>query len=118
MAKESPASPIDGVELADAVQAVREGLAAAAERGAGQSVTFEVGEISMEFSVEIRRDVEAGGRVKAWIVGAGAEASRGSARVHKVAFTLSPKDAATGGTTIVGNERPGSLSRFGSSADR
>src|SRR5690242_2941794 len=78
----------EDVELADAVQAVREGLTSAAARGAGQDLAFEVGEIAMEFTVEIRKDLKGSGGVKAWVVSADAEASRGSTRTHKVAFTL------------------------------
>ncbi|RLU85781.1 hypothetical protein CTZ27_25740 [Streptomyces griseocarneus] len=108
----------DGIELADAVQAVRDGLTAAAARGAGEEVAFDVGPISMEFEVEIRRDVKGSGGVKAWIFSAEAEAARGSARTHRVSFTLTPKDARTGGTLRVGNQRQGGTSRLGGPADQ
>ncbi|MEV4439819.1 trypco2 family protein [Streptomyces sp. NPDC049577] len=110
-------SGFEDIELADAVQAVRDGLMNAATAGAGQDLTFDVGEISMEFTVEIRRDVKGTGGVKAWIVEAGAEGSRGSTRTHKVAFTLTPKDRRTGNGWKVGNDRPGSVSRFGSAGE-
>ncbi|MCQ8774874.1 trypco2 family protein [Streptomyces telluris] len=108
-------SGFEEVELADAVQAVREGLTSAAARGAGQDLAFDVGEIAMEFTVEIRKDAKGSGGVKAWVVSADAEASRGSTRTHKVSFTLTPKDTRTGGSWRVGNERPGGVSRFGPS---
>ncbi|MBB5120390.1 hypothetical protein AF335_10710 [Streptomyces eurocidicus] len=114
MGNDSRFSHLEDVELADAVQAVREGLTTAAARGRGEEIVFDVGEISMEFTVEIRRDVTGKGGVKAWVVSADAEASRGSTRTHRVAFTLTPKDARTGGGLRVGNERPGGVSRFGS----
>ena len=114
MADDSRYSHLDEIELADAVQAVRDGLTTAAARGAGQDVVFEVGEIAMEFTVEIRKDAKGSGGVKAWVVSADAEASRGSTRTHTVSFTLTPKDARTGGSLRVGNDRPGGVSRFGS----
>ncbi|MFI1800754.1 trypco2 family protein [Streptomyces sp. NPDC020379] len=113
MLSDSHHSEIDDIELADAVQAVRDGLTTAAARGTGQDIVFDVGPIAMEFSVEIRRDLKGSGGVKAWVVSADAEASRGSTRTHRVSFTLTPKDARTGGNLRVGNERPGGVSRFG-----
>lgn len=106
----------EDIELADAVQAVRDGLMSAATAGAGQDLTFDVGEISMEFTVELRRDVKGTGGVKAWIVEAGAEGSRGSTRTHKVAFKLTPKDRRTGSGWKVGNDRPAGVSGFGPAA--
>ncbi|GAA0484778.1 trypco2 family protein [Streptomyces stramineus] len=113
MGNDSRHSHLDDIELADAVQAVRDGLISAAARGAGQEVVFDVGEIAMEFTVEIRKDAKGSGGVKAWVVSADAEASRGSTRTHTVSFTLTPKDARTGGGLRVGNQRPGGVSRFG-----
>lgn len=104
----------DDIELADAVEAVRDGLTEAAARGTGRDLGFDVGEISMEFTVEIRKDAKGKGGVKAWVVSADAEASRGSTRTHKVAFTLTPKDRRTGEGWKVGNDRPAGVSRFGS----
>lgn len=103
----------DDIELADAVEAVRDGLTEAAARGTGRDLGFDVGEISMEFTVEIRKDAKGKGGVKAWVVSADAEASRGSTRTHKVAFTLTPKDRRTGEGWKVGNDRPAGVSRFG-----
>jgi len=104
---------VDGIELADAVEAIRDGLLGAAARGTGRSLAFEVGPISMEFTVEVRRDLKGTGGVKAWVVNAGADASRGSTRTHKVAFTLTPKDTRTGRGWTVGNEEGADVSGFG-----
>jgi Trypsin-co-occurring domain 2 len=84
---------LPGVELADAVAAVRAGLVSAAERAEGQSLRFELGDIEMEFTVEVRRDARARGGVKAWVVDAGAEAGGSRGRTHKVSFTLKPRYA-------------------------
>ncbi|MEW1863201.1 MULTISPECIES: trypco2 family protein [unclassified Streptomyces] len=87
---------LTGMELADAVEAVRAGLMEGAVRGAGANVRFEVGEIHMEFTVELQRTRTGRGGVKAWIVEAGAEAARTSGATHTVSLTLHPKSA-TGG---------------------
>lgn len=104
---------ITGVELSEAVEAVRDGLACATARGAGQDLRFELGEIQMEFTVELRRDIRGRGGVKAWVVDAGAETGRASGRTQKVAFTLKPVNARTGGDWQIANDNEGDVSHFG-----
>ncbi|MER7565545.1 trypco2 family protein [Streptomyces sp. NPDC048523] len=101
------------IELADAVQTIRDELLTAARRAAGQDVVFELGDIQMEFTVEIRREIKAGARVKAWVVDAGADGTRGDSRTHKVSFTLRAQDTRTGAPLKVGNETEGSVAAFG-----
>ncbi|MFH8369060.1 trypco2 family protein [Streptomyces sp. NPDC018031] len=105
--------PSDSIELADAVQAVRDGLLTAAQRAADQDVVFEVGDIAMEFTVELRQETKGGGRVRALVVDAGADRTRAETRTHKVGFTLRAKDARTGGPWQVGNRRPAGTGLFG-----
>ncbi|MEX2982897.1 trypco2 family protein [Streptomyces sp. C36] len=108
----------EDIELAEAVRAIRDGLAEAAEAGAGERLAFDVGEIALEFTVELRRDAKGTGGVKAWVVDTGTEASRGSTRTHRVAFTLTPKDRHTGEGWKVGNDRAAGLSGFSPAAER
>ncbi|WP_308426340.1 trypco2 family protein, partial [Streptosporangium pseudovulgare] len=56
------------IELADAVEAVRDELLAAAVRGAGSEIAFTVGPIELEFAVELKVDAKAKGGFKAWVV--------------------------------------------------
>ncbi|MFF3812651.1 trypco2 family protein [Streptomyces bacillaris] len=88
---------LDGIELADAVESIRNQLVEAASRATGRPLAFAVGDIQMEFTLELRKEAKAGGKVKAWVVEAGTDASRATGRTHKVAFTLSPQNAVTGG---------------------
>ncbi|MCD7439637.1 hypothetical protein K4B79_15550 [Streptomyces lincolnensis] len=101
------------IELADAVQAVRDELVTAAARSSGQDVAFEVGDIQLEFSVELRKELKGGVKVKAWVVEAGSEGSGGSTRTHRVAVTLKALDARTGEPWKVRNDSMGSVARFG-----
>ncbi|MFB6953326.1 trypco2 family protein [Streptomyces niveus] len=102
------------IDLTQAVQVVRDQLMAAAASGAGQELRFDVGEIQMEFAVELRRDTRVKGGVKAWVVSADADTGSGSAHTHKVAFTLKPKDARTGADWEIGNDGPeADISAFG-----
>jgi Trypsin-co-occurring domain 2 len=99
-----------GMELSDAVEAVRAGLMTGSVRGAGSAVRFEVGEIQMEFTVELQRVRGAHGGVKAWVVEAGADSSRTAGHTHKVSFTLRPRDAATGQYLVIGAPDEGDAS--------
>ncbi|MFI6644498.1 trypco2 family protein [Streptomyces sp. NPDC050504] len=105
----------DGIELADAIASLRDQLVEAAGRTAGQPVAFEVGDIQMEFALELRKEVKGGVKVKAWVVEAGTDAGASSARTHRVAFTLKPRDTTTGGSWVVGNEQQGGTAHFGTS---
>lgn len=72
-----------GIELADAVESIRDQLIDAATRATGRPVSFEVGDIQMEFTLELRRETKGGAKVKAWVVEAGADASRSTARTTR-----------------------------------
>lgn len=112
------AHALDGIELADAVASIRNQLIDAATRATDHPVSFAVGDIQMEFTLELRREAKAGGKVKAWVVEAGADAARTTGRTHKVAFTLTPRNAATGEAWEIGTEDDGSTAGFGSSTAR
>ncbi|UUU25520.1 trypco2 family protein [Streptomyces sp. DSM 40750] len=105
------------IHLADAVQAVRDELTTAAARSTGQDVTFEVSDIELEFSVELRKEAAGGVKVKAWVVEAGADGGGGTTRTHRVAVTLKAVDARTGQPWKVRNESRGSAGRFGGGDD-
>ncbi|MFE9426625.1 trypco2 family protein [Kitasatospora sp. NPDC006697] len=100
------------VELAEAVEAVRRQLAQAAERAAGERLQFEVGTVELEFSVELRRERQGGGGVRAWVLSVGAEASQARTRAHRVTVSLTPVDTATGANLLVGNGDLGSRDGF------
>ncbi len=106
---------LDGIELADAVASIRNQLIEAATRATDHPVSFAVGDIQMEFTLELRREAKAGGKVKAWVVEAGTDAARTTGRTHKVAFTLTPRNAATGEAWEIGTEDDGSTAGFGGS---
>ncbi len=106
---------LDGIELADAVESIRNQLIDAATRATGRPLAFSVGDIQMEFTLELRREHKAGGKVKAWVVEAGADTSRSTGRTHKVGFTLTPRNAVTGEAWEIGDEEAGSTAHFGGS---
>jgi hypothetical protein len=107
----------ESVELAAAVRAVRDELVRASADAEGETVRFDVGEIEMEFAVELRHDAGAKGGFKAWVVSADADARTSRARTHRVAFTLTPRNAVTGRGVEIGADSPGKTGDFGSVGD-
>ncbi len=102
------------IELSAAVRAIRRELAEAAADGEGEPVRFEVGPIQLELTVELTRETGAKGGVRAWVVEAGADTRTTRGASHHLSFTLTPKDAATGGPVEIADPEPGGTSRFGS----
>ncbi|MFJ8441531.1 trypco2 family protein [Kitasatospora griseola] len=100
------------IELADAIEAIRLELLDASERGRGQTIKFEVGPVTLDFTVELKRDARAKGGVKAWVLSADAEAGLAHTRTHKVSVTLTPKDASTGGSVDISHSDLGSRDGF------
>ncbi|MCX4765074.1 hypothetical protein OG562_29695 [Streptomyces sp. NBC_01275] len=83
----------DELELADAVQLVRDELLRASAAAADEDLRFEVGPIGMEFTVELRRDVTVKTGFRAWVVSGDVEGKGGRTRTHKVSLSLTPKRA-------------------------
>lgn len=105
--------PESEFDLGKAVQAVRDQLMAAAALGADEKVAFEVGPITLEFTVEFRADTATKAGVRAWVLSAEASATSSHKDTHKVSLVLNPKDATTGGKLLVGNEGKVDTSNFG-----
>ena len=83
----------DELGLAAAVATVRDELLTAAKQAGDQDIRFEVGDVTMEFSVEMRKDVRAKFGFTAWVITAGADGSAGRSDVHKVTLSLHPHQA-------------------------
>ncbi|SES41800.1 hypothetical protein SAMN04487983_105152 [Streptomyces sp. yr375] len=102
---------MDDITVGDAIDHLRAELTAARDRAAADGMRFELGEISLEFTVELRRENSGKGSIKAWVVSAEAGVTRSTTATHRLAFTLRAVDpdgqgvriansaAATGGLT-------------------
>ncbi|MFI1682308.1 trypco2 family protein [Streptomyces sp. NPDC020607] len=108
---------IGEIGLADAISAIRDDILTATQQGAGSPLRFELGDIEMDFTVELRRDARGRAGVKAWVIDAAAERGSGTTHTHRVAFTLKPKDALTGQGWDVSSDEEGRTSKFGASGD-
>ena len=80
----------DELELAAAVATVRDELIQAAASAGDQEIRFEVGDVTMEFSVEMRKDAQAKFGFTAWVVTAGAGGGVARSDIHKVTLSLHP----------------------------
>jgi hypothetical protein len=89
-----------GIDLADAIEAIRIQLVEAAARGANSDIAFEVGPIELEFNVELKVDAHGKAGVRAWVFNAEASAGVESGRGQRVAVTLTPKRRSTNSSTV------------------
>ncbi|MBH1934335.1 hypothetical protein I5Q34_08520 [Streptomyces sp. AV19] len=95
------------MELAQAVQVLRDELMSAAAQGAGSDVSFQVGPIQLEFAVELRKDARARGGFKAFVVSAETDGTVSRTRTHRISLTLEPRQAATGDPLLISADDEG-----------
>ncbi|MFC8045333.1 trypco2 family protein [Nocardia sp. NPDC057353] len=79
------------IELADAVEVVRNELYAAVARRGEPDIEFVVGPVELSFELELRRDAKAKLGFKAWVVTGDVEAGAVKTKRHRVAITLTPR---------------------------
>jgi len=82
-----------GLELADAIAAVRAELKQAREEGGEEGLRFRLGPVELELGVEVAKSVEAKGGVKVWVVSVEGGGARTSTATHRVKLQLFPTDA-------------------------
>ncbi|MFF7330297.1 trypco2 family protein [Streptomyces sp. NPDC090306] len=82
------ADELDGLELGQAIEAVRKGLAWAADQGGSSSVRFLVDTVTLELTVELRHTASAGGGMRAWVVTAEGRGERAAANTQRITVVL------------------------------
>ncbi len=80
------------IGLQEAIAALRAELIESVVASQGEQLRFEVGEITMEFQIEVERSAEAKGGIKFWVVELGAGGAMKDKDVHKVIIPLKPAD--------------------------
>ena len=78
------------IELKDSISALRKELIESMMASQGESLRFEVGEVTMEFHVEVERSTEAKGGIKFWVAELGAGGAYKDKAIHKVTIPLKP----------------------------
>ncbi|MFJ8627892.1 trypco2 family protein [Kitasatospora sp. NPDC093550] len=81
-----------GTELAEALMAVRAGLAAAQRDGEGSAIRFKVKEVTLDLGIELRRAGTASGGVKAFVVSTDAKGEWSRSRTHRLTVNLEVDD--------------------------
>ncbi|MER6331192.1 trypco2 family protein [Streptomyces sp. NPDC001034] len=88
------------IELAEMISELGQELNDALTRGPSGVVRFELGPVEVEADVVVSRKGGANGKVRFWVVEAGAEGRLESSRTHRVRLTLHPKLVAPDGTHV------------------
>jgi len=93
------------IELKDSIAALRKELIESILAAQGEGLRFEVGEVTMEFHVEVERSVEGKGGIKFWVVELGAGGTDKDKAIHKVTIPLKPvradgRPVLTGGSEV------------------
>jgi hypothetical protein len=94
------ADSIMEIGLAEAIGRVRAELAAAQLAGANESLKFRLGEVQLEFAVELARSGEGEAGVKLWVVNVGAKGTVTSGRSHTITVTMTPEKIGADGQWV------------------
>lgn len=78
------------IGLKEAISALRQELIESIVAAQGEKLRFEVGEVMMEFHVEVERSVDVKGGIKFWVVELGAGEANKDKAIHKVTIPLKP----------------------------
>ncbi|MFE3799663.1 trypco2 family protein [Nocardia tengchongensis] len=79
------------VGLAEAIASVRAELEQARLGGEGREIQFRVGEVSLDFQVEVSREAGGEAGVKVWVLSASAKGKVADKHSHAVKVTLVPQ---------------------------
>jgi Trypsin-co-occurring domain 2 len=78
------------IGLQEAIAALRAELIESVMASQGKSLRFEVGEIKMEFQIEMERSADVKGGIKFWVADLGAGEAVKNKDMHKVVVPLKP----------------------------
>ncbi|MBD0693560.1 trypco2 family protein [Streptomyces sp. CBMA123] len=90
--------------LAEAIQQLRAELDAATAEGDGKRLRFELGQIELEFQVELKRTGSADGGLRWGIVSAGARGELAHGLGQRIKLVLQPTDTTTGRAAEVASQ--------------
>lgn len=78
------------IGLEETIAALRQGLMASILASQGEELRFEVGQVMVEFHVEVERSKDAKGGIKFWVVELGGSGGAKDKAIHKVTIPLKP----------------------------
>ncbi|MEV0318825.1 trypco2 family protein [Streptomyces sp. NPDC050658] len=84
------------IELAEMIAQLRGELAAAMTAAEHEELRFELSAVELEAEFAVERTGGADGRIRFWVVEAGASGQRTKSTTHRVTLTLDPRVRGTG----------------------
>ncbi len=81
---------MERIALKDSIAALRAELIESIVAAQGEKLRFEVGEVTMEFQVEVEQSVDGKGGIRFWVVEMGAGTASKDKAIHKVTVPLKP----------------------------
>jgi hypothetical protein len=78
------------IGLEEMIAALRQELVASIISSQAEVLRFEVGEVTLEFHVEVERSADAKGGIKFWVVELGGSGGTKDKSIHKVTIPLNP----------------------------
>lgn len=78
------------IGLQETIAALRSELIDSIVASQGEALRFEVGEVKVEFQIEVERSATAKGGIKFWVVELGADEAEKAKATHKVTIPLKP----------------------------
>jgi hypothetical protein len=95
------------IGLKDAITALRTELSESISAALPEELRFEVGEITLEFKVEVERTGEASAGIKFWVVDVGGKGTQSSGTTHTITIPLKP--ITRGGQPILTGDQTGKV---------
>jgi len=92
--------------LAQAIGGIRAELAEAMASAPDDQLRFDVGDVELEFTVDVRHDQQARGGVRVWVAELGGDAGRSRGLTNRLKVILHPVDPATGQSPRVADHVP------------
>ncbi|HEY3468416.1 MAG TPA: trypco2 family protein [Amycolatopsis sp.] len=90
----------DWLDLADAIEMLREQLSEAQSRGQDSPLRFKLGEITAEFEIELVRKKNGGGALRFGVVEADARGERSTRSHQRVTLKLTPERVGGGDVSV------------------
>jgi len=78
------------IGLKETIAALRKELIASIDASKGEELQFQVGQVMVEFNVEVESNVELGGGIKFWVVELSGKEGVKDKVIHKVTIPLTP----------------------------
>jgi hypothetical protein len=81
-----------GLELASVIRQLRAELNEVLSDAEGERLRFELGPVELSLTITVGREATPGGKIRFWVVEAGADAKISHDAVQEIKLVLSPRD--------------------------